>query len=217
MAGDIYQHRINNTDWDDWWVFTDTRLELDNDEKYLSFLCEMIHPVVRSDTTEVAALLELFNRRLIHDGWKIIEKEKISGHPVFVAISNDADVQIQDTERIGNTYALSQLKKCDDKIGQGDYDGAISSSRSLLESVFADIFNKTTGETILKAAVSWTHIRSLRIFSTSLMISSATSQSRGFSEVWHRWWSVSTVLVMKWEIDTYAPLNRASNTMHNCV
>lgn len=23
MAGDIYQHRINNLDWDEWWVFGD--------------------------------------------------------------------------------------------------------------------------------------------------------------------------------------------------
>lgn len=150
MAGDIFQHRINNLDWDEWWVFGDSRLQLNDDERFLDFLCAVIHPVIRNDKQEVATLLKMFNDRLAPDGWKIIEKEKISGHQVFVAISNDADIQVQDTERIGSEYALSQLKKCDEKIGQSDYDGAISASRSLLESVFADIYNKTTGEVVQK-------------------------------------------------------------------
>jgi hypothetical protein len=152
MARDIWQHRVNNHDLeDDWWVFADDRLELGKDDKkYLDFLCEMLHPVVRSDETEVAALLELFNRRLIPDGWKLTEKEKISGHPVFVAIANDAQVEVHNPDRISSEYALSQLKKCEEKISSGDYDGAISAARSLVESVFADIFNKTTGETIEK-------------------------------------------------------------------
>jgi AbiJ N-terminal domain 3/Abortive infection C-terminus len=135
---------------DDWWIFQDSRLQLDNDEKYLDFLCEMIHPVVRSDQAEIKTVLDLFNRQLVHDGWQIIEKEKISGRPVFVAVSNDAEIQVQDVERIGSAYALSQLKKCDEKIAKGDYDGAISASRSLLEAVFADIYARTTGDEISK-------------------------------------------------------------------
>src|SRR5262245_3754116 len=50
-AGDIWQHRINNpNDWEDDWVFTDKRFNLlkCDDEKFLSFLCEMIHPIVRN-------------------------------------------------------------------------------------------------------------------------------------------------------------------------
>jgi AbiJ N-terminal domain 3/Abortive infection C-terminus len=151
MAGDIWQHRVNNNDWDDWWVFDDSRLELATDDKrFLDFLAEMLHPVVTSDDAEVASLLELFNRRLVHDGWKIIERERISGHPVFVAISIEVAIQVHDEERIGSEYALSQLKKCDEKITIGDYDGAISAARSLVESTFADLYNKMTGDTILK-------------------------------------------------------------------
>jgi AbiJ N-terminal domain 3/Abortive infection C-terminus len=151
MEGDIWQHRVNNNDWDDWWVFDDPRLELAADDKrFLNFLVEMLHPVVRSDDAEVAALLELFNRRLVHDGWKIIERERLSGHPVFVAISSEVDIQVQDEERIGSEYAVSQLKKCDEKIGAGDHDGAISAARSLVESTLADLYNKMTGDTILR-------------------------------------------------------------------
>ena len=47
---DIWQHRINNYDWDDYWVFTDTRFNLlhGEDEMFLRFLCETLHPVVRT-------------------------------------------------------------------------------------------------------------------------------------------------------------------------
>uniref|UniRef100_E6QWR9 Abortive infection protein-like C-terminal domain-containing protein n=1 Tax=mine drainage metagenome TaxID=410659 RepID=E6QWR9_9ZZZZ len=150
MAGDIFQHRINNLDWDEWWIFEDSRLQLDDDERFLNLLCEMIHPVTRSDRVEVAALVEMFNSHLAPDGWKVIEKEKISGRPVFVAISNEAAVQVENTERIGSANALSQLKKCEERIGLIDYEGAISASRSLLESVFADIYERTTGDKVRK-------------------------------------------------------------------
>src|SRR4051794_22176477 len=44
-AGDIRQHRINNNDWSDEWVFYDNRFEiLDGpDEAFLRFLCEVVH------------------------------------------------------------------------------------------------------------------------------------------------------------------------------
>ena len=51
MAGDIWQHRVNNFDWPDDRVFTDDRLNLMNgpNEVFLNFLSEMIHPLVRPD------------------------------------------------------------------------------------------------------------------------------------------------------------------------
>ena len=48
-AGDIWQHRVNNNDGPDDWVFTDSRFNLLGcpDETFLPFLTEMLHPVVR--------------------------------------------------------------------------------------------------------------------------------------------------------------------------
>ena len=56
-AGDIWQHRVNNpADWDDDWVFRDNRFNLMNcdDDLFLRFLAETIHPVIRPDITECA-------------------------------------------------------------------------------------------------------------------------------------------------------------------
>ena len=56
-AGDIWQHRVNNFDWDDDWVFGNSRFNLysGDDEILLAFLCETIHPVVRQDPIEDGA------------------------------------------------------------------------------------------------------------------------------------------------------------------
>jgi AbiJ N-terminal domain 3 len=60
-AGDIWQHRVNNYDWDEDWVFYDERFNLMNgdDETLLAFLCETIHPVVRADPTEAERICQL--------------------------------------------------------------------------------------------------------------------------------------------------------------
>lgn len=86
-VGDIWQHRINNpNDWDDNWVFNDSRFNLLNcdDSNFLNFLCEMIHPIVRIDSLEVNRLLQIFNENLKEDNYEIVEKTKISGKPIFV-------------------------------------------------------------------------------------------------------------------------------------
>ena len=82
---DIRKHRINNYDWDDYWIFSDPRLNLKNcdDSDYLKLLCEMLHPVVRSDYEETKKLLQVFNSHLKPDGYIITEKERISGKPIF--------------------------------------------------------------------------------------------------------------------------------------
>jgi len=83
-SGDIWQHRINNFDWSDDWVLTDSRFKLDEDEIFLKFLCETIHPVVRRNKEDVMKILQIINKHLANDNFEIVEKEKMSGRPVFI-------------------------------------------------------------------------------------------------------------------------------------
>ncbi|MGO9452247.1 MAG: hypothetical protein ACLQDV_14565 [Candidatus Binataceae bacterium] len=84
-AGDIHQHRINWRDWEDDWVFYDSRFNLLHvpDTDFLRFLSETVHPVVRPDSDEARALVEVYNRELSADDWSLVEIKQLSGRPVF--------------------------------------------------------------------------------------------------------------------------------------
>lgn len=81
---DIIQHRENNCDWDDDWVFSDSRLELEtSDSRLLAFLAEMVHPAVRVDHNEIAAMVATINRLLAPDGYELGQVGAISGRPIY--------------------------------------------------------------------------------------------------------------------------------------
>lgn len=86
-AGDIYQHRVNNFDWEDDWIYDDVRFGLQSgtDDLFLRFLCETVHPVVRPDKDDAIRLVAQYNDQLRQDGWELVEEERIAGRPRFVA------------------------------------------------------------------------------------------------------------------------------------
>ena len=88
-ARDIWQHRVLNPgDWEDHWVFYDRRIDLlhASDDEFLRFVCDAVHPIVRSDKDESRSLVEIYNGFLEVDGWQIIEAGHISGRPVFAPL-----------------------------------------------------------------------------------------------------------------------------------
>lgn len=97
-AGDIWKHRVMNLDWNDDWVFYDSRFNLlrVSDDEFLRFLCETLHPVVRPDSNAARELAAAYNQELQADGWRLIEIKQISGHPVFGAQREGQRVQMCD-------------------------------------------------------------------------------------------------------------------------
>src|SRR5581483_7783119 len=84
-AGDIWQHRVNNEDWADDWIYGDSRFNLLDgpSETFLKFLCEMLHPVVRPDRDEALKIVQHMNDQLHRDGWTLVEEQKIAGRPRY--------------------------------------------------------------------------------------------------------------------------------------
>lgn len=144
FAGDIRQHRINNYDWDDYWIFTDERTNLNrcDDEEYLRFLCEMIHPVVRPDLDEVNRLLVFFNSELKNDGYELYPKEVISGRSVYgykkiselVKISKKKEL----IEILSSEYINQQISVMENSIESSPHI-AIGLSKELIETVLKKI------------------------------------------------------------------------------
>lgn len=82
---DIYQHTVNNDDYDSCWVFTDERFPLANgtDKEYLTFLCEVFHPIVRIKGDITDTLFLKIQKLIRLDGYELYESDEISGQPIY--------------------------------------------------------------------------------------------------------------------------------------
>lgn len=83
--GDIWQHTVNNDDWDSDWVFNDDRFELlkGNDSVLLDFLCAVFHPENRFEQGYWKSYLDKINNNLRVDGYELYESDKISQRSVY--------------------------------------------------------------------------------------------------------------------------------------
>ncbi|WP_331768113.1 hypothetical protein [Embleya sp. NBC_00896] len=83
-AGDLWQHYINNCDYDVKWLFGNARFGLAHDDTaVLRFLAETLHPEVRTDEHEVQRLHAKFNECLAPDGYELVQVDAISDAPIF--------------------------------------------------------------------------------------------------------------------------------------
>lgn len=140
--GDIWQHRINNYDWDDNWVFGDRRFNLMNcdDVLFLQFLCEMLHPIVRNDNTQVTKLHQLFNEYLSKDNFELIEKTRISDRPIFIGrhkLLGKTTIEKSKKEisnYLSDEYVIKQINLMESAI-ENSPELAIGTAKELIETI----------------------------------------------------------------------------------
>lgn len=84
-AGDIYQHMVNNWDWDDDWVFGDDRFNLRDgtDKNFLDFLVETVHPIVRNDPEAAAAIVAAYNDTIRRDGFELYVSDRFGDQSIY--------------------------------------------------------------------------------------------------------------------------------------
>jgi hypothetical protein len=149
-AGDIWQHRVNNPyDWDDDWVFHDERFDVlhADDELFVRFLAEMLHPAVRPDLDEVRQLANTFNEMLRRDHWELYEANQLSGKPVFAGRTREAyhaasqALSVESYPRLADLQALREHLNRIDRDLRSDPPGAIGSSKELVETVCKTILD----------------------------------------------------------------------------
>jgi hypothetical protein len=139
---DIWQHRVNNPeDWDDDWIYGDLRFGLlyGSDETFLTFLCEIVHPVVR-DPDESEELANMFNEYLVHDGYQIVGVTKYGQRVVYAAERTvSKDMPTSEAEHyfalvLGEDYISKQITRMNTAINQ-DPELAVGTAKELLETV----------------------------------------------------------------------------------
>lgn len=149
-AGDIWQHRVNNpNDWDDNWVFYDDRFNLLNcdDSVFLNFLCEMIHPLVRGESSEVNKMIQIFNDNLKEDNFELVERTRISNKPIFVGrLKITGKDSIQNKGRylkkiLTADYVSQQINLMESSIENSPHI-SIGLAKELIETSCKSIFNE---------------------------------------------------------------------------
>jgi len=142
-AEDVHQHRVNNYDWDDDWIYGDTRFDVLGcvDDRFLAFLCEMVHPLVRDDVDEAERIVQWCNELLIANGWRLVPSKRIRGRPIYHAARADeprnpaAAVALEAFARLDDPTVLRQHLDRIERDVDHDPDGAIGASKELVESV----------------------------------------------------------------------------------
>lgn len=146
---DIYQHMVMNNDWDEGWVFTDTRFNLmhTSDEEYLTFLAETLHPAVRTDKKEISQMQEIYNNHLENDGYEIIQVKEISGKPVFegrlktIGSSHQVENKTEIKKYLNTEYVNKKIDLMHESISK-DTELAIGMAKEFIETACKSILKK---------------------------------------------------------------------------
>ena len=127
------------------WIYAEARVkEIFELKKYNDFFTAILDEYRFADTDfNSEIVLEEINKHLSFDNYKVIKNGKkfvlnsLDGHIVNIT---EEHLEILSTE-----FLLEQINKCEDKIRNEDYDGAITNSRSLVEEVLLALEEEITG------------------------------------------------------------------------
>lgn len=153
---DIYQHMVMNRDWNDNWVFTDTRFNLMHcdDSMYLNFLAETLHPVVVTNDKVRDNMLALYNKALGPDGYELLPTREIQGQPIFTGVekvlgnSHLSNTKQEVKKLLSSAYIDQKITVMNDAI-EINTPLAIGTAKELIETVCKSIL-KQKGITVDK-------------------------------------------------------------------
>jgi hypothetical protein len=139
---DIHQHRVNNYDWEDDWVFSDPRFRLTSgpDEILLGFLAQVVHPIVQPDADRGAQIVLELNRLLAPDGWMLKQQGQMSGRPIYgpcrvgAGASPGVEFAHEVATRIDAEYISQQVTRMEGAV-ETDPDLAIGTAKEFVESI----------------------------------------------------------------------------------
>lgn len=146
---DIWQHTINNEDWESDWIYSDDRLGLlhGDDATFLRFLTELVHPIVRPDPEASAKLVQQLNDLLASDGYELVATGRIGDKTIYSGRKRtlgggDAIASIRLARaKFGADYIGQQITRMETSI-DSDPALAVGTAKELVESVCKAILSE---------------------------------------------------------------------------
>lgn len=135
---DIYQHVVNNYDWEDDWVFSDERFQLRDgpDEAFLDFIVETVHPLVQGNSESAAAMVSAYNSALRNDGFELYESDRFGDQLVYTwrdVTAYHALAQSEVPNLTDNEVLRQHLQRVERDL-DSDPSAAIDSCKNFVES-----------------------------------------------------------------------------------
>ena len=123
------------------WVYAEDKIRQLNDTTELAKVFELaLDPRAYIDTGfTIEPIVQKLNEYLKYDGYELVRHgqtykiHELSGALVDLEIPSEA------VSKLSHIFIETQIKKCDAKVFEGDFPGAITNSRSLLEAVLLEV------------------------------------------------------------------------------
>jgi len=134
--GDIWQHMVNNSDWDlPELLYRRLGITDISDERFARFLETCVHPLVTPDPKRINELVTLFNEALKNDGFVMRSSGHISGRPIYKVLAAAG------TGGVGHEYEIVLSFAGEDR----DYvEGVASILKASGVSLFYDAYEEVT-------------------------------------------------------------------------
>jgi len=132
------------------WVYAEEKIrDLNGTTRLVEVFNSVLDPRNFLETKfSLESVVEYLNGYLKYDGYELVRHGETYRVREIHGALVELEVPSQETGEIGYVFIDEQIKKCDLKIFEGDYDGAITNARSLLEAVLVGVEEKVSGETV---------------------------------------------------------------------
>jgi len=123
------------------WQYAEDKIRsLNSTEAIGALLCQILDPREFMDTEFSGNdAVQYINARLKYDGYEVVIDNCLAKIRDLAGIAVTCEHPFQGSEKEGHLFIDEQIKKAETKIKEGDYDGAITNARSLLEAVLTEL------------------------------------------------------------------------------
>ena len=144
-ANDVYSQGFPSR-----WYYSEEKIREINGTKQLPALIRSIFDPrdwLEFEKSREKAVAYL-NDYLKHDGFEIIKDGDFFSLHELTSGAIAFEYPSQESREVNQLFIEQQIKKCDQKLSEKDYDGAITNSRSLLEAVLSEVEQELSQQSI---------------------------------------------------------------------
>jgi len=127
------------------WAYAEEKLrDLNGTPTLAAVIREVLHPAEFSDTElDQAAACEYLNSKMKYDGYEVVLDRSMPKIRSLDGAAVEFSHPFSGSEEEAHVFIDEQQAKCEEKVREGDFDGAVTNARSMIEAV------------LLESSVSW--------------------------------------------------------------